>query len=171
MTSCRKVPLSSSSEWLKLSFRKKHDFLEIGSHRLDNHNPHFRGWRKAVVLAAIVTGLVLLCNLILAVVGAVKYTSIDGVSVIYRGDCSVVKRWNTASHIIINLLGTALLAASSFTMQCLTSPTRSEVDAAHAKKKSLNIGLLSFTNLFYVRPWKVRVCLLLFLSSMPLHLL
>lgn len=133
--------------------------------------PHFRGWRKSVILAATVTGLVLLINVVLAILGAVKSNPGDGVSVIYHGDCGTVKWRNTASHVVINFLGTALLAASSFTMQCLTSPTRSEVDAAHGKRKSLEIGLLSFTNLFHVQSWKRRVWLLLCLSSIPLHLL
>lgn len=133
--------------------------------------PHFRGWRKSVVLAATVTGLVLLINVVLAILGAVKSKPSEGVSVIYHGDCGTVERWNTASHVVINFLGTALLAASSFTMQCLTSPTRSEVDAARGKRKSLEIGLLSFTNLFHMQSWKRRVWLLLCLSSIPLHLL
>ena len=131
----------------------------------------FRGWRKAVILAAIVTGVVLLINIILAIVAAVKFTTFGGVGVIYTGDCSLVKRWNTALHLTINVLGTALLAASSFTMQCLSSPTRSELNAAHAKRVSLEIGITSVKNLFYMRPWKGVLWALLCFSTLPLHLL
>ena len=131
----------------------------------------YRGWRKAVILAAVVTGVVLMINLVFAVVTAVKYPARQGVGTLYTGDCTLIKRWDTALHLTINLLGTALLAASSFTMQCLCSPTRSEVDAAHAKRKSLDIGLQSWKNLFHMRYWKGILWGLLCFSTLPLHLL
>lgn len=121
--------------------------------------------------AATVTGVVLLINITLAVVFMAKYGTHDGVGVIYVGDCNVVKRWNIALHLLINVLGTCLLAASSFTMQCLSSPTRSETDAAHAKRRPLDIGIVSFKNLFYMSSWKGLLWWGLALSSSPLHLL
>ncbi|KAK5086690.1 hypothetical protein LTR05_003858 [Lithohypha guttulata] len=133
-------------------------------------NP-FRGWRKAVILAAIVTGIVLLVNTMFAVVMGAKFPAVDGVGTIYTGDCNLVKRWNTALHLTINFLGTALLAASSFTMQCLSSPTRSEVNAAHAKRKPLDIGIPSWKNLAHLQRWKGILWWLLCLSTLPLHLL
>lgn len=133
-------------------------------------NP-FRGWRKAVILAAVVTGIVLLINTVFAIVMGARFPSEDGVGTIYTGDCGLVKRWNTALHLTINFLGTALLAASSFTMQCLSSPTRSEIDAAHAKRKPLDIGITSWKNLWFLQRWKMIVWWLLCLSTLPLHLL
>lgn len=137
-----------------------------------NGDPPTRGWRKTVMIASAVTGIVLLTNVVLMIVASVRYpVHSDGVGLIYSGSCDRVNRWDTALHLMINLLGTVLLAASSFTMQCLSSPTRREVDAAHAKRVSLKIGVPSFTNLFYVRRWKAVVWLLLCLSTLPLHLL
>ena len=134
-------------------------------------NKPFRGWRSGVVAAAIVTGVVVLINLIFLIVGVARFVPSDGLGVIYTGDCNLVKRWNTALHLLINLLGTAVLGASSFTMQCLSSPTRSEVDRAHAKKVPLDIGLASFKNLFYLDWRKGMLWWALTLSTLPLHLL
>lgn len=148
-------------------------YVRVNPYSLDGSptkNP-FRGWRKAVILAAVATGIVLLVNTGFAIVMAAKFPSNDGVGTIYTGDCGLVKRWNTALHLTINFLGTALLAASSFTMQCLSSPTRSEIDAAHAKRKSLDIGITSWKNLFHLHKWKGVLWWLLCLSTLPLHLL
>lgn len=124
-----------------------------------------------MTIAAITTAIVLSFNLLFAAAVFFKYDSNDGVGILFEGDCAVVKRWDTALHLLINILSTALLAASSFTMQCLSSPTREEVDAAHKNRHSLEIGLLSLTNLFRMRAWKPVSWTLLCLSSMPLHLL
>lgn len=148
-------------------------YVRLTSSTSDSYNsgPVFRGWRKAVILAAAVAGIVLIINGGFAIVASVRYGPEDGVGTLYDGDCGLVKRWDTALHSVINLLGTALLAASSFTMQCLSSPTRGEVDAAHNKRKSLDIGLPSFKNLFHVKAWKGVLWLALCLSTLPLHLL
>ncbi|KAI9700609.1 MAG: hypothetical protein M1836_001976 [Candelina mexicana] len=53
----------------------------------------------------------------------------------------------------------------------LSAPTRKEVDAAHARRKWLSIGVASFKNLLYVDRRKTFVYLLLGISSIPLHLL
>jgi len=124
-----------------------------------------------VITAAIVTGFVLLINTTFAILASVKFEVYDGVGTLYSGDCGLVKRWNTALHLLINLLGTALLGASSFTMQCLSSPTRSELDGAHAKRVSLEIGIASVKNLFHMRAWKGILWALLCFSTLPLHLL
>lgn len=140
-------------------------------HDRDDERPSFRGWRKAVVATAIAAGVVLVMNLTFAVVAMAKFSVMDGIGQIYIGDCGVVKRWNTALHLLINVLSTMLLAASSFTLQCLGCPTRSEVDAAHQKRLALDIGLTSFTNLFYIKWWKAWIWLMLCLTTVPFHLL
>lgn len=135
----------------------------------DSSSKH-RGWRKAVVAAAILTAIVLLANVTLAIVAAAKYGTNTGVGVLYVGDCGLVDRWNTALHLLINILGTCLLSASSFTMQCISSPSRSEADQAHAARKPLEIGIPSFLNLFQMPRWKACLWWALCLSTMPLHL-
>ena len=56
-------------------------------------------------------------------------------------------------------------------MQVLNSPTRPEVDTAHAAKRYLEIGVLSIPNIIYLS-WFKRISWATFvLSSVPIHLL
>lgn len=75
----------------------------------------------------------------------------SGRATLYQGDCSKVHRVNTAIHLYINFSSTLLLAASNFSMQCLSAPTRRDIDRAHAKKIWLDIGIPSFRNIPYIK--------------------
>lgn len=77
----------------------------------------------------------------------------------------------TVLHLAICILSSLLLGASNYCMQILSAPTRKEVDAAHAKRKWLSIGVASIKNLLYVDRRKTFVYILLGVSSIPLHLL
>jgi hypothetical protein len=79
---------------------------------------------------------------------------------------------NTGLHLAINILSTIILAGSNYTMQCLSAPTRSEIDAAHSPKHAvhLDVGILSIRNLNYISVRRTFLWLLLGLSSLPLHL-
>ena len=55
-------------------------------------------------------------------------------------------------------------------MQCLSAPTRKEVDEAHAKGKWLDIGVPSVRNLTNIAKPRVGMWLGLALTSLPLHL-
>jgi hypothetical protein len=94
-----------------------------------------------------------------------------GLGTLYRGDCKTTQYYNTGLHVVINILSTSLLAGSNFCMQCLSAPTREEVDEAHSRRIALDIGVPSFKNLAYIRKRKLVLWLLLGLSSVPLHLL
>ena len=89
---------------------------------------------------------------------------------IFQGDCGQARRLDTYIHLGINLLGTILFASSNYAMQCLSAPTRMEVDVAHTERKWLDIGVLSFRNLARIGPGRVLVWILLVISSLPLHL-
>jgi len=72
---------------------------------------------------------------------------------------------------MINILSTLLLSASNYCMQCMSAPTRKEVDEAHAGRKWLDIGIQSLRNVSKIEKKRgVLYCLLAF-SSIPLHLL
>ena len=74
-------------------------------------------------------------------------------------------------HLAINVLSTLLLGASNYCMQCLTSPTREEVDRAHSRHIWLDIGIPSVRNLRRVSWYKIILWWLLAISGIPLHLL
>ena len=81
----------------------------------------------------------------------------------------MTKRLDLWLHLGINLLSTLLLGASNYTMQCLSAPTRDEIDKAHQQRISLDVGTLSFQNLRRISWRRVILWWLLALSSIPLH--
>ena len=124
-----------------------------------------------VTLCAITSGLVFLTNLTLTVWASLKYGLQEGVGTIHQGSCRRTRSLSLWLHIIINLLSTTLLGASNYTMQCLTSPTRDEIDKAHARHDWLDIGVPSLRNLRRISWDRIGLWWMLALSGIPLHLL
>ncbi|GAM91408.1 hypothetical protein ANO11243_094580 [Dothideomycetidae sp. 11243] len=129
------------------------------------------GWRKGVCTGIATTALVLLLNIaILGYTRAHYGSDSSGTSLLTSGDCSKVNRVKVGIHLVINILATALLSASNYTMQVLISPTRKEVDKAHARRKWLDIGLPSPRNVSAISKRRLLLWIGLALSSVPLHL-
>lgn len=78
---------------------------------------------------------------------------------------------HSGAHLVINILSTLLLGACNYSMQCLSSPTRAEIDKAHNKGVWLDIGVPSVRNLRRLSTARVTLWWLLAISSIPLHLL
>lgn len=95
----------------------------------------------------------------------------DGVSLIWEGGQTIVKAWNTAMHIVINIIGTILLAGSNYCMQCLMAPTRSELDKAPSERRWLDVGIPTIRNFKSITLRRKVLWILLSISSFPLHLL
>ncbi|KAF3005003.1 hypothetical protein E8E13_008650 [Curvularia kusanoi] len=85
-------------------------------------------------------------------------------------DCDEARQMNTGLHLLINALSTILLGSSNYCMQCLSAPTRKEVDRAHAQRRSLDIGVLSVSNLLRINRKRAVMWAILGLTSIPLHL-
>lgn len=129
----------------------------------------FSGWRGGVLAAVASAGSVLLVNFVFTIWAANKSQSGLNIGVIWEGECSTIQTADLWIHILVNILGTVLLGSSNYTMQCLSSPTRREVDAAHAVGKYVDIGIPSFRNL---RGWRKKTLFgLLVVSTVPLHFL
>ncbi|OAL05186.1 hypothetical protein IQ06DRAFT_361376 [Phaeosphaeriaceae sp. SRC1lsM3a] len=80
--------------------------------------------------------VVLACTVLLINTGFIAWAvhtkgTTDGLGVLYEGSCESTKKTNIGVHLIINILSSALLGASNYCMQCLSAPTRPEVDKAH----------------------------------------
>ncbi|KAM0811734.1 hypothetical protein AB5N19_12090 [Seiridium cardinale] len=139
---------------------------------------HWRGWRTGIAFCIVLSTGVLALNVVLATISHFNETRSlsglpvkDGLSTLYQGDCGTTKRISLITHLVINILSTILLGASNYCMQILASPTRDEIDAAHSRQRWLRVGVPNFQNLTQV-DWKRAVlCVLLGLSSLPLHLL
>jgi hypothetical protein len=128
-------------------------------------------WRFGTKICAIATFAVSVINLSVFGWAAMHYGVKGGQQILYEGDCAVAAKLNTYAHLIINALSTILLGSCNYCMQCLSAPTRKELDKAHSKGKSLDIGILSPRNLANIPAKKVVLWCALGISSIPVHLL
>lgn len=130
-----------------------------------------RSWQNSVSFWAILTGVVLSVNLALTIWIGSSFPIMGGVATLFEGSCSKASTWNTWIHIGINVLSILLLSASNYTMQCLGSPTREEIDEAHANARWLDVGVPTARNLTSISRRRAIVWLLLAITSVPLALL
>ncbi|QIX01275.1 hypothetical protein AMS68_006792 [Peltaster fructicola] len=129
------------------------------------------GWRYGVYLATCTALIALTTNLICTIYAVATFRVQDGIGVAYTGSCDKTNRMATGLHILINIVGSLLLTASNYCMQCLAAPTREELDVAHARGDWLDIGVLSVRNIFKLKWHRIVLWSILCISSMPIHLL
>ena len=124
-----------------------------------------------VALCAFTAGTVLAINISVTIWGSAKFGVHGSLVTIQDGDCSKSKQLSLWLHLAINILSTLLLGASNYCMQCLSSPSRPEIDRAHSQHIWLDIGVPSVRNLRRVSWNKIILWWLFAISTIPLHLL
>lgn len=129
------------------------------------------GYHFGVLCCAGVAAAVLLINLIFTIWAISRSEIQNGLGTLQDGNCKRTANLTFWAHLIINILSTLLLGASNYSMQCLSSPTRREIDKAHNKGLWLDIGVPSVRNLRRLSTTRVTFWWLLAISSIPLHLL
>ena len=142
-----------------------------GRDRRKGRRSAFNGWRVGVAVCASTATLVLIINISLTIWASAKIGLSDGLATIQDGSCQKTQNLSLWLHLAINALSTALLAASNYCMQCLSSPTREEIDQAHSHNKWLDIGVPSVRNLRNIARRRIVLWWLLAFSGIPLHLL
>jgi hypothetical protein len=137
-----------------------------------------RGWRTGIILSIFVSVVVLALNIVLTAISYLNkeqnLTGIDTedtITTFKEDDCATIKNISLATHLLINILATILLGASNYCAQILASPTRQEVDRAHGKHTYLRIGVPNVQNLWHIDWRRSAICILLGISSLPLHLI
>lgn len=145
----------------------RHGFMSLYYHRLRK----LEGYHFGVLCCAVVAAVVLVVNLILTVWAVSAYEVRNGFGTLYNGSCKRTTSLTFWIHLAINVLSTLLLGASNYSMQCLSSPTRSEIDKAHGQGVWLDIGVPSIRNLRRLSTSRIVLWWLLAVSSVPLHLL
>lgn len=129
------------------------------------------GYHFGVLCCAGVAAVVLCINLILTIWAISSSEVQNGLGTLQEGSCKRTTSLTFWAHLVINALSTLLLGASNYSMQCLSSPTRAEIDKAHNKGVWLDIGVPSVRNLRRLSTARVTLWWLLAISSIPLHLL
>lgn len=89
---------------------------EEDKNELNPSKGRFTGWRLTLLLASLTSIAVLAFNLGFILWAAKRHHLQNNQGVLYEGDCDVVRKGNIAFHLGINILGTALLAASNYCM-------------------------------------------------------
>lgn len=145
----------------------RHSLLSLYYHRLRK----LEGYHFGVLWCAGVAAIVLVINLSLTIWVVAKSGVQDGLGTLHDGRCKRTMSLTNWIHIAINVLSTLLLGASNYSMQCLSAPTRSEVDKAHSQGIWLDIGVPSVRNLRRLSTSRIVLWWLLAISSTPLHLL
>ncbi|KAG9741613.1 hypothetical protein KCU73_g8879, partial [Aureobasidium melanogenum] len=127
-------------------------------------------WRFTVRAGILITSLVALTNL-----GVLIWASTlgieDGSATVFEGSCEETRRITFWVDLAINILSTLLLGASNNCTQLLVAPTRKDIDDAHAADRYLDVGVSSLRNVLAASRWRQWLCVCLFLTSVPLHLL
>ncbi len=115
--------------------------------------------------------VVLVINLIFTIWAVLRSGVQNGLGTLQDGSCKSTTTLTFWIHLAINVLSTLLLGASNYSMQCLSSPTRNEIDKAHSQGIWLDIGVPSVRNLRRLSTFRIVLWWLLAISSIPLHLL
>jgi hypothetical protein len=126
-------------------------------------------WRRMLLMWTVVAWIVLVTHICAA---ALLPKGDFGLGILAESkDCASFKRKHTAWSLFLNTLATLVFVASNYGLQCLSSPTREDLDAAHAEGHAMEVGLPSVKNLLRIG-WTRRVIwLLLATSGLPMHAL
>ena len=135
----------------------------------------YTGWHTGVIACATSAMVVLLINVSLTIYAATnpeyKMARENGIGTLYEGSCHKTRMIGLWLHLGINVLSTLLLSGSNYTQQCLAAPTRSEIDAAHARRRWMDIGVPSVRNLLRIKAERKLLWVAIGITSIPLHLL
>ena len=149
-----------------------HKQVSVGKANFLKKSEYLHGWRMGITLCVATAITVFMINLILTIRAFSRYGLKEGgIGTIQEGSCKTTRRLSLWLHLVINVLSTLLLGASNYTMQCLASPTREEVDRAHSQNRWLDIGVPSIRNLTRISSQRKVLWWLLVISGVSLHLL
>ncbi|EFQ31584.1 uncharacterized protein GLRG_06873 [Colletotrichum graminicola M1.001] len=129
------------------------------------------GWRRSATVNVVLLSISLL--LPIGILAAAIFSTGDfwQAWMFYEAECksSSVTATDTGLHLLLNAISTVILVSSNFFMQVLNAPSRKEVDDVHAKGDWLDICIPSWRNAFRLSWFKIICCLVLFLTSLPIH--
>lgn len=167
----RRTTWASTKTWYSRTVLRSGNGYARLSAKTQNPNG-FHGWRVGALASCILVGICLGLNVAATIYVRVNYPpNSDDLGLMQESTCDQVRGVDSKLHYALNVVATILVGASNYNMQCLTAPTRDEVDQAHAKQRWLDIGVHSIRNLSFIGRAKVALWLALLLSTLPLHLL
>jgi hypothetical protein len=142
--------------------------MDNGRERLIDHGQASRRhptWRIVVILNTIFICLVLVVYLAFL---AWIYTNLQvrhGIAEIFSGACPQAFRAITYAEFATNTFAILLFAAGTHAVQLLLSPTRAEVEFAHARERWLHIGVGGLRNMKWVPKRRLMKAVILLMTS------
>ncbi|EON69624.1 hypothetical protein W97_08884 [Coniosporium apollinis CBS 100218] len=175
---------TSSSDFSSSARVSSKETFEVQQHQVPSSTPASArlswtiafGWRRGLLGCLILAWAILILNLTVFLIAyrdpSFSVPDRRGIRALtlVSNDCVKAKRLSVGFHALINIMATGLLAASNYTMQIMAAPTRSEVDAAHAESKFVDLGISSLRNLRYIPLPRQVIFWTLAFSSLPIHL-
>ena len=128
------------------------------------------GWKSTMFNFVILISCILMINIAFTASVLARHEWFNGTGTLYSGRCSRVNYLNTVAHLVINAMSAILLAGGNFCMQCVAAPNRDEIDAAHQRGRTFDVGIPSLTNVFKIHRKRRFWWFILGVSSLPLHL-
>lgn len=123
-------------------------------------------------IQVLLTLTIFVANIALTVWAITSYPpDSQGVGTLSFGNCSTINSINGAVHLALNIVSSLFLGAGNYCMQTLVAPSRQEMDRAHSKGVSLDIGVPNVKNLWYINWGRVITWVLIGMLATMLHLL
>ncbi|KAH9238249.1 hypothetical protein K456DRAFT_1827108, partial [Colletotrichum gloeosporioides 23] len=128
------------------------------------------GWRRLAIIDVVLMSASLLVVASISLAAFIATGDFKQVWTFYTTNFREITTPNTLIHLILNVLSGVVLASSNFFMQICNAPSRREIDAAHAKRDWLDVGIPSWRNAFRLSWFKLTAWLVLFLTTIPVHM-
>ena len=123
------------------------------------------GWRGGVAVNVLLAFSILVVAIVALILAVSRSQVSEGENVLYAGSCATAQSIDWAAHALIAVMVVVLVAGANYVFQVLSSPTRSEVTAAHEARKWLDIGIPSVRNLAYISRGRVVLSIILLLAA------
>ncbi|KAF5874232.1 uncharacterized protein Bfra_004238 [Botrytis fragariae] len=167
------APAKKTVRWMQLKkllrnpLRKESNIFDEKTK--DSNGAKVQQWKSRCSIAAVFMGGVLAAYVVFIIWASQRSTDGTSIGTIFEGSCSTVNATDLGLHVLINVMGMIVSIASACALYFLSSPTRNEIDEAHAKGNSFDIGVLSLRNL---KSFKKKILFgMLIISSLPVHFL
>lgn len=119
------------------------------------------GWKCGLLMNLVLIVVVLTAGFVCLVVAEMKIALTLGDMSLFTGSCSTARNLDWGLHALINAAVVVLMVGANYVFQVLSSPTRSEIAAAHESKKWLEIGVPSVRNFRHIAKGRAVLALLL----------
>ncbi|KAJ1326490.1 DUF6536 domain-containing protein [Microdochium nivale] len=113
---------------------------------------YLSGWRGGLRLNAVLVAVIFVATLTCLIFAIIQTKTISGDFTLYSGACTTAKQISIGIRAAINVSAIGILAAANYALQVLSSPSRVEIDRAHAKRQWLDIGMPSVKNFKNISP-------------------